>query len=270
MNKPDLYLKHKELGKGGCQKMLEKHYNLFKQNHKEPVTMIDIGCGPGHIVHDVLMPLFKMPVRKIIGCDVTSKMIDFANATYGSETFSFKVVDLGREVPEEFVNYFDFVFSFWALQWIQDQRQLYTNIRRIMKPNGQMFLTYIAKSKLYDIYQMVWNKPEYSKYITDFTTAQSCYQKSKDPISELKVILEENDFDIGLIEIEKVQLSNQTANDFKEFLTSLSPMYDKIPSHLKEQFILDHVAEVDRYTDIDSPNNYYMDFDIFVVYATKK
>ncbi|KAF5290679.1 hypothetical protein FQR65_LT01969 [Abscondita terminalis] len=270
MNKPDLYLKHKELGKGGCQKMLEKHYHLFEQNHKEPVTMIDIGCGPGHTAHKVLMSLFKTPIRKVIGCDISEEMINFANTTYGNEQLSFKVIDLSREVPEEFVSNFDYVFSFWTFHWVQNQRPLFANIHKIMKPNGQMFFTFVAKSKLYDIYQKVWRKPEYSKYITDFNMAQSCYQKSEDPISELKVILEESGFDVGLIEIEEVERKNQSANEFKEFLTSLNSMYDKIPTHLQEQFMLDHVNEVDRNNDIDSPNNYFLKSYIFVVYAKKR
>ncbi|KAF5290681.1 hypothetical protein FQR65_LT01971 [Abscondita terminalis] len=232
------------------------------------VTIVDIGCGPGNITHDGLFPLFKTPVSKVIGLDVSQEMVDFANAKYGSNIFSFQNINLDHVVPEEFISCFDFAFSFWTLQWFRDQRKLYANLHKILKPNGQIFVTYVARSKLFEIYQSVWKKPEYSPYITDFELGQSVFQSSNDPQSELKVILEESGFEVRMLKIETTGFANFTALQVKEHITPFNPVYVNIPSHLKDQFIIDHVNEVDR-TEIDVPDNYYMNVEIFVVCAKK-
>ncbi|KAK4873193.1 hypothetical protein RN001_015222 [Aquatica leii] len=270
MNDPVLYLKQDKIGKTGSKDIIQKYFHLVNQNESEEVTIIDIGCGPGNVTHDTLMPLFKNPIRKVVGIDVTEKTIKFANATYGNEKLSFEVLNIGNVVPEKYISFFDYVFSFSALQWIRDQRQLFLNINKIMKPNGQMLFSFVAQTILYDIFQSVWRRPEYAPYITDFYLAQSIFQKSKEPVKEFRAILENAGFEISMIKLEEINAKNRSLIDFKEFFASLNPYYNKMPDHLKENFMLHHLEQVQRDAEVEGPNNYYMKFNMFVVYAKKK
>ncbi|KAK4873198.1 hypothetical protein RN001_015227 [Aquatica leii] len=269
MNHPSLYLKQHQIGRIGSTDVIQKYFYLVSQNKNEEIAIVDIGSGPGNVTHDDLIPLFKAPIRKVVGIDASEKMVEFANATYGNEKLSFEVLNIENVVPERYTSFFDYVFSFFAYHWIKDQRQLFLNINRIMKPNGQMLFSSIAQSILFDIYQSIWRRPEYAPYIDDFDRGQSCFQKSKEPVEEFRTIIESSGFEVVMIKMEEVEATNISLNDYKELLIAISPYYDKMPNHLKENFLLDHLEHVQRDTEMEGPNNYYLKFNMFVVYAKK-
>ncbi|KAK4873195.1 hypothetical protein RN001_015224 [Aquatica leii] len=270
MDHPYLYRKQYQIGKTGSTDVIEKYFHLITQNRNEEIAIADIGSGPGNFTHDVLVTLFKNPIRKIVGIDISESMVKFANSTYGNEKLSFEVFNVENEVPKRYISFFDYVFSFYTYQWIKNQRQLFLNINQMMKPNGQMLFSFVAQSILFDIYQLVWRRPEYAPYISDVYAGQSCFQKSKEPVKELQTIIENAGFKVGMIKMEKVDIRNLSLNDFKEFLISVNPYYDKMPYHLKEKFISHHLEHVQRDTEVEGPNNYYLKFNMFVVYAKKR
>ncbi|KAK4873194.1 hypothetical protein RN001_015223 [Aquatica leii] len=270
MNNPSLYLKVHHIGRVGSRNIIQKYFHLVSQNEDEEIAIIDIGSGPGNVTHDVLFPLFKNPIKKVVGIDISKEMVEFANATYGNENLSFEVLNIGNVVPERYISFFDYVFSFSTFHWVKDQRKLFLNINRIMKPNAQMLFSFVAQSILFDIYQSVWRRPEYTPYIDDVDFGQSCFQKSKEPVKEFQDIFENAGFQVEMIKIDEIAAKNKSLTGFKEFLVSLNPYYDKMPDHLKENFMLHHLEQVQRDTEVEGPNNFYMDFNIFVVYAKKK
>ncbi|KAK4873152.1 hypothetical protein RN001_015181 [Aquatica leii] len=270
MNNPSFYSKQHQIGRVGSTDVIQRYFHLVKQNKRKESAIIDIGSGPGNVIHDVLIPHFKSPVRKVVGIDVSEEMVKFANATYGNEKFNFEVWNIENVVPKRYISFFDYVFSFSTFHWIKDQRKLFLNINRIMKPNAQMLFSFVAQTNLFDIYQSVWRRPEYAPYIDDFYAGQSCFQKSKEPLKEFQTIIENAGFKIEMIKMEVNTAKNKSLVDFKEFLISLSPYYHKMPDHLKENFMLHHLEQVQRDTKVESPNNYYMKFNYIIAYAKKK
>ena len=267
MNKPEVYLKHIDIVEGDTKNILKKYFHLIRQSTNKSKAALDIGCGPGNVTQGVLFPFLEKDIDEVIGVDIDAKMIEYANKTYGNNQFKFRVADLGEIVPDDFVGRFDYIFSFWALQWIQDQSKLYSNIMKMLKPNGDMFVIYIARSKLYDIYQAVWNKPKYAQYIPNFNTAQSPFQKSKKPVEELLQILKKAGLQDLFCETVTVRLP-YTRKGVESFLLSLSPHYDRIPKELQNDFLMDHVNLVDT-TSEDSDYGYYIDYELFITHARK-
>ncbi|KAM0727919.1 Juvenile hormone acid O-methyltransferase [Formica fusca] len=82
---------------------------------------MDVGCGPGDITKDILLP-FLDPNVTMIGTDIMEKMVEYANKTYGDkERLKFEVLDIQtKELPEEYISEFNHIFSFHALQWCND------------------------------------------------------------------------------------------------------------------------------------------------------
>ncbi|KAL6424655.1 hypothetical protein ACFW04_009970 [Cataglyphis niger] len=82
---------------------------------------MDIGCGPGDITKDILLP-FLGPNVTMIGTDIMEKVIEYANKTYGDkERLKFEVLDIEtKNLPDKYISEFDHIFSFHALQWCKD------------------------------------------------------------------------------------------------------------------------------------------------------
>ncbi|KAF5305587.1 hypothetical protein FQA39_LY01678 [Lamprigera yunnana] len=263
----------------GSQKMLHKYFRVKPQDTTEKKTLLDIGSGPGNITHNTLLPLFKGSIEKAIGIDISNEMVDYANANYGNSILSFEVLDIQHNIPGKYLNRFDYVFSFWTLQCIKDQRKLFTYIFEMMKLNGTMFVTYIAYTKLHNIYKRVWSSETYSPYITDTDEGQSSFHNCENRKDQLKRILNEVGFHVEMCKIENVSCAGgrnamkrlvccyyiaSKLMSFSDFLLAINPVYDRIPTELQENFLEDHLNEIDV-----SNGEYKINVEIFVVCATK-
>ncbi|XP_012064326.1 PREDICTED: uncharacterized protein LOC105627658 [Atta cephalotes] len=100
---------------------------------------IDIGCGPGDVTKDIILPALD-PNAIVIGTDISENMIDFAKKTYIKEKrLEFDVLDIQtKNLPTKYVSEFDLVLSFHALHWCNDIKQAFENIYRMLRPNGIM------------------------------------------------------------------------------------------------------------------------------------
>lgn len=98
---------------------LEEYSHKIKWN-KIGDTGIDIGCGDGSI--SVLVKNFApYNYKKFVACDISEEMIKFASKRYEDENISFKVLDIGGDIPKDMEGAFNHVFSFYALHWVKDQ-----------------------------------------------------------------------------------------------------------------------------------------------------
>ncbi|KAF5305575.1 hypothetical protein FQA39_LY01666 [Lamprigera yunnana] len=262
MNRCDLYCKVQYTTLEGSEKMLHKYFHIKPQNIYEKKTLLDIGSGPGNFTC-TLLPLFKGLIEKAIGIDISNEMVDFANANYGNSILSFEVLDIRHNVPSKYLNCFDYVFSFWTLHWIKDQRKLFTNIFEMMKSRGTMFVTYIAYTELHNIYKEVWNTEKYSLYITDTDKGQSPFQNCENRKEELERILNAVGFQVEMCKIENILLAVEK-NTIKDLLLSINPVYEQIPKELQKEFLEDHLKRIDA-----SDSEYKINYELFVVCAKK-
>ncbi|KAF5305548.1 hypothetical protein FQA39_LY01639 [Lamprigera yunnana] len=263
MNKSSLYFKVQHITLDGNQTMLNKYFHLIPQDTNEKKKLLDIGSGPGNIT-GTLLPLFKGSIEKAIGIDVSTEMVDFANASYGNGILSFEVLDVQYNAPSKYLNYFDYVFSFWTLHWIKDQRKLYSNIFEMMKPKGTMFVTCVAYSKFYNIYKKIWKYKKYSSYISDAEKGQSCFLNWENRKDDFEKILNDVGFQVQMCKIESIVCACEKSV-MRDYLHSINFVYDEIPEHLQEEFIEDHLNEIDQ----DSDGNYKIDYELFVICAIK-
>ncbi|KAF5305547.1 hypothetical protein FQA39_LY01638 [Lamprigera yunnana] len=263
MNKSSLFFKVHHLTLEGSQKMLDKYFHLIPQDTNEKKKLLDIGSGPGNVTCS-LLPLFKGSIEKAIGIDISTVMVDFANSSYGNSILSFEVLDIRKNAPSKFSNYFDYVFSFWTLHWIKDQRKLYTDILEMMKPKGTMFVTCVAYSKFYNIYKKIWKNQKYSSYIGDVEKRQSRFPKWENPKDDLEKILNDVGFQVEMCKIENVACVGEESV-MKDYLQSINAVYDQIPKELQNEFIEDHLNEIDQDTD----GKYKIDYELFVICARK-
>ena len=96
-------------------------------------NVLDIGCGDGSFSIKILD---KIPHGHLLGIDRSENMLELARKKIKNYPhFSVKNMDL---LDINFTEKFDYVVSFWCLQWCLDLEKAFSNIYRALKPGGKM------------------------------------------------------------------------------------------------------------------------------------
>ncbi|KAL6424654.1 hypothetical protein ACFW04_009970 [Cataglyphis niger] len=159
---------------------------------------MDIGCGPGDITKDILLP-FLGPNVTMIGTDIMEKVIEYANKTYGDkERLKFEVLDIEtKNLPDKYISEFDHIFSFHALQWCKDIPQTFRNIYRMLRPGKTMLILIIAHHvHVFEPLKAMAEDTRYAAYMGDKNKYVGSFHYSTQPHEELKQILENIGFQV--------------------------------------------------------------------------
>jgi len=98
--------------------------------------LLDIGTGPGFLA---LLIARKYPNLKIIGIDLSKTMIKIANKNKKDlPILEFKVMD-GKKL-EFSENSIDYIISTFALHHWRKPLEVFKEIYRVLKPDGQVFI----------------------------------------------------------------------------------------------------------------------------------
>ncbi|PZR55472.1 trans-aconitate methyltransferase [Xylanimonas oleitrophica] len=97
-------------------------HDLLSRVRTEPATIVDLGCGPGHLT-TVLRT--RWPAATVVGLDSSPAMIERARAHEPQDGVRYELADL-RDVAHRRgpVTGADLVVSNAALQWAPDHREL--------------------------------------------------------------------------------------------------------------------------------------------------
>lgn len=105
---------------------IDKFAQCFKLDSDGNVTLLDIGCGPGDVLFDIVAPKLPENKRKIVGIDVSQKMINCAREKYSDESFmEFKKLDFSSDFEEcqkTLKQSFDNITSFCCFHWLPDHK----------------------------------------------------------------------------------------------------------------------------------------------------
>ncbi len=107
----------------------------------EGFRVLDLGCGDGHLVYTLKNAGFLDRAGEVIGVDVSVARVDKFVANTG---YSGQVVDGCRaaEWPSATI---DLVLSTMVVEHVPDDRLFLAEIRRLLKPGGQAYLSTVFK-----------------------------------------------------------------------------------------------------------------------------
>ncbi len=145
-------------------------YNLVSGNPDSIV--LDIGCGSGH-GSNKLSGKFK----KIYGVDFSQDAVDYAKANWSAPNIEF-LSGSGTNIPFT-ENFFDVTVAFEVFEHIEDWRKFLSEIKRVVKNDGLIFISTPNK----DVYSPGTKKP-----INPFHFFEMTVPEFKSALSEFFVI----------------------------------------------------------------------------------
>ncbi|KAK4872384.1 hypothetical protein RN001_014413 [Aquatica leii] len=245
MERPLLYVNNSFEAQASADYALKKNLNLLQNNNNRVV--LDVGCGPGNVTYNKLLPLLPSTTKKIIGVDISQDNIEYASKYYQTDPrVSYKQLDILTDtLPTEFIEAFDLILSLSCLHYVGDHRKALNNIYKMLKPDGKIIITFVEKSMLPNIYQYVYNNPKWSKYMSNFNNAihVSTEQSTKKLIEE-----------VGFKQIQYEQQQEKFLHlEDSAFDLFKSLNLFNVPENLEKEFIQNHLEYLE--------NNNYMEFD---------
>jgi malonyl-CoA O-methyltransferase len=157
-------------------KVADVQYDIAQETLKlvnQPAKrMLDIGCGTGRISQQLLGYS-----EHVLGVDLSSGMIQFAEATYPSSRLSWLNADV-ESMPLD-SNAFDGVFSSMALQWCKPLDKALKEIYRVLKPQSEAIISLMCDGSFIEL-DAAWKALDRSKHTNDFLTHQVITNSAKD------------------------------------------------------------------------------------------
>ncbi|XP_011309376.1 lovastatin nonaketide synthase-like [Fopius arisanus] len=168
-----------------------------KEFKKMKGRIIDIGCGPGNITRDVLLPNVDKDAV-IVGADVCANMIEYAKQHYGvDDKLSYLQLDIQTpELPENLIEHFDNAVSFYALHWCKNTKQVLKNIYKLLRPGGKAIILTISHHMIYDMYPEQENDPRFAPYVKNSMKWAPPHQGCSDAEQIMKKDLIEAKFNV--------------------------------------------------------------------------
>lgn len=137
MNNARLYKRSNALQKRDAEDIINEFSQLLENcSCDADFSLLDIGCGAGDVLVDIVLPKLQNKLAEVVGIDISDEMIQYASEKYRNKFLKFLKVDIesdflssssmsfiisqnmGQLKPESF----SFITSFYCLHWIQNQR----------------------------------------------------------------------------------------------------------------------------------------------------
>lgn len=180
MDNPEIYVRGNYLQRHAVQEALQEFAIDWRCDGGDSV--LDAGCGPGDVTVDILMPYLPANFSRLIGVDISNKMIDYARKTYVRPNLSFEKFDLTKDLekqPFRNVKPFDHIFSFYVIMWISNLETYFQNFHKLLAPNGDLFLLSPGKYPAYDVLKAQSLDKRWAQYMRNFDDKSSPFSSTK-------------------------------------------------------------------------------------------
>lgn len=126
---------------------------------------LDVGCGTGDFTKTELLPRCQ-PCQRIVATDTVLKMIEYAKEHFAHPQITYEEHDIRGDVSGLIAKYgqFDRVYSFYALNWVQDQTTALRNIGNLMKDDGDCVLVFAARTAVRKIWKRLVEMDRWKQY----------------------------------------------------------------------------------------------------------
>ncbi|XP_048505822.1 juvenile hormone acid O-methyltransferase-like [Athalia rosae] len=237
---------------------------------------LDVGSGTGDVMIDIVLPKMN-PNTKIFCSDISDAMLDFNKAQYGyhERILAFEKLDIQTsDLPNKFIGQFDYITSFYCLQWCQNLSQAFKNIFDILRSGGSIFATFVATCPFYSAYPILATYPRYHSYVKDYNSIIPVLHSNNQPLQTLETLVKSIGFEVLHLSLRQTSHFYRTSDELKEFLISINPFITRMPPDLREDYGNDLLKEASKFMGNNKNNNeedygFLQTHQMFVVYLKK-
>ncbi|XP_038214730.1 juvenile hormone acid O-methyltransferase-like [Zerene cesonia] len=244
MNNVELYQKYNRVQAHEALQFLEEYTK--KLHWKDGATVMDIGSGDGKVTATILKN-YLPPGTRVVGTDISERMVNFANKTYASDDIEFEVLDIEGELPAQMRGKFQQVFSFFALQWPEKIDVVYSNIYNMLADEGECVLMFLGRLSFYDALRNFSRNSRWSPWMQDMEKYLSPYHDCQDPEKEIKRLMHK----IGFTDVDVKHKSKSflfdSAEEKMKTLSAVNAM--NIPNELFDEYmeeVMQEICRIDR------------------------
>uniref|UniRef100_A0A1B6D3P8 Methyltransferase type 12 domain-containing protein n=1 Tax=Clastoptera arizonana TaxID=38151 RepID=A0A1B6D3P8_9HEMI len=271
---PDFYKKANLFTTVNTKDVLEKFQKFIKFQEDEMNLILDVGSGCGSVTSNILIPAISPHNFKLIGIDINSTSVDFANTHVKDARASFRVLDITEKDKNNFKKIFsedelnpgfDVVYSFSVLNWAGDIEQVLNNLYSLLKPGGQILLWFMGYSDLTGIWRSVKENQKWNTYLKMEPDCQFIFHDSSDVIMDCSKIVSSAGFQDIIVDCNRMPVVTDWNYNWRNPMEMIAPWRDKIPEHLQKEYFDDiYNGFKERENDPDN-----LQFDRIVIIATK-
>ncbi|MDP6189268.1 MAG: malonyl-ACP O-methyltransferase BioC [Gammaproteobacteria bacterium] len=138
--------------------------------------VMDLGCGTGYVARQLAR---QQQVSGILGVDIAPGMVGWCRQHINHPRCQWMVAD-AQALP--LANHsMHYVVSSLAIQWCADQRALFDNVSRVLKPAGYFYATTLGPQTLHEL-RWAWQQVDAYQHVNEFVpegeilaAMQSCF-----------------------------------------------------------------------------------------------
>ncbi|CAH0394283.1 unnamed protein product [Bemisia tabaci] len=222
--------------------LLRDHESLLRWSQDEVV--LDAGCGPGDVTHNVLLPFLPdAAVKHLVGVDISPSMKEHGYKNFPHPKLIFDTFDLAQDDVTKLTqdprlhDGFDKIFSFYVLNWIFDLKSALNKIYTLLKPRGQALFMFPANRHYQRTYVEIQQRQPWSDILQGLKREISPYFYSNDPAGEFTELLKEVGFKVSVCKCVETEDEFESLDVLKKLIESLDKYNSKIPAELKDQYL---------------------------------
>lgn len=207
---------------------------ILSQHQFENYTQIlDLGCGDGK---NTIKIAKQFAPGNILGVDSSISQIESAKIKYASQkNLSFIHGDI---TILDYNEKFDFIVSFFCLDWIKNQLALQKRIRRALKVNGKLlYIISTGKDECAEIVEKVVRSDKWKKFLERYDIPAGLH-----PIENYRHSLQQASFIIDYFEVMQIPVELPKIDMFKKFITAL-PLFGQQLTAVQTAEIIDDITQ---------------------------
>lgn len=131
---------------------------------KNVKKVLDLGSGTGYCTK-ALHQLY--PNAEIINLDIAEAMLSFASNRQKGGSFKEKSICADAEALPFIENTFDIIFSSLSIQWCQNYSVLFSELKRILRPQGIFYISTFGPETLQEVSQ-AWQQVDSYIHVNHF------------------------------------------------------------------------------------------------------
>ncbi|CAG9827409.1 unnamed protein product [Diabrotica balteata] len=202
-------------------KSLTEIKNSIKWKNNE--SIFEFGMGDGSNSKSVLFPILPNNYKEFIGSDISRRMVEYLKRNITDPRATFVILDMSADtIPEEFVN-----------------RQALKNMYKMLKPEGQMLLTYADETSADEVYYELSLHSKWKKY--DHTKLISPFFRRKNVMEEYNKLFKEVGFREISSTVEQLASKLTDENMFYDFCISINPILSMVSNEEYEEYKQEYV-----------------------------